>query len=520
MQAAAKITAVLCDLRTLGVWFIQQEAAGRDTQAILETQQTKFAIAIDSLIGVSFQQGADISHAINNGPWAQDQKQDLLLHVDAVIAPGGTDARRKPFQHCKHFENYHTDLEWGPLKNANGIMKAALVSQVCGRAWSLGITHPSEPTAFRVAQFLALALGLTDTEDLEELYSDVKRTIKQFAAQRTYPHQHLVTYPRKAADLPKSMFDFAFREGSPVNVDLPGIDGAMGAVQMRGGGGGHGTRAQGMEAAAFKAGFAFDSKRGVFKQVRPQLRGRGSREALLFGGEDEPANIGDCASPAPSFGRGAANRLGAGSALASGNALAFRPLLALPKPPQQESPPPADKVKTLLDLPPAAEAEEAETAVENMLNGVGVGAGAAAGAAKNNRAAKLRIAKAKAPKKAAAKRRVGGALKQRPAQAILRRPSDGDGAEAARKRPAAALDGGAHAARRRKGGRPPMPPMDGSTKHVDYRGGRVYVSMARRAFRAIRDKTNFSTETSKVWSDDPNEAWKACLNAIDAYESR
>ena len=98
MQAAAKTTAVLCDLRTLGIWFAQQEAAGCDTQEILRTQQTKFTVAIDKLIGVSFQQGADLSQAINNGPWAQDQKQDLLAHVDGVMAAGGPDARRKPFQ--------------------------------------------------------------------------------------------------------------------------------------------------------------------------------------------------------------------------------------------------------------------------------------------------------------------------------------------------------------------------------------------------------------------------------------
>ena len=55
---------------------------------------------------------------------------------------------------------------------------------------------------------------------------------------------------------------------------------------------------------------------------------------------------------------------------------------------------------------------------------------------------------------------------------------------------------------------------------VDYKTGRIYTSVPRKAFRVIKDRTNFATEKSIKWSSDKPAAahWKQALKAIDEYK--
>ena len=52
-----------------------------------------------------------------------------------------------------------------------------------------------------------------------------------------------------------------------------------------------------------------------------------------------------------------------------------------------------------------------------------------------------------------------------------------------------------------------------------YKGGKVYNSVKRKAFRAMRCATDYYTETSASWKDDRAGAWAKVLSAIEAYHA-
>ena len=55
---------------------------------------------------------------------------------------------------------------------------------------------------------------------------------------------------------------------------------------------------------------------------------------------------------------------------------------------------------------------------------------------------------------------------------------------------------------------------------VDYKGGRIYTSLSKSAFRVIRERGNYDSERSSTWAkvDKPDrKAWLAALKHVDEY---
>ena len=66
--------------------------------------------------------------------------------------------------------------------------------------------------------------------------------------------------------------------------------------------------------------------------------------------------------------------------------------------------------------------------------------------------------------------------------------------------------------------KPPLPRKgDGP---VDYKGGRIYTSVARATFRAIRERKVYATERSQKWAGNTpdKKSWDAALKSIDEFE--
>ena len=65
---------------------------------------------------------------------------------------------------------------------------------------------------------------------------------------------------------------------------------------------------------------------------------------------------------------------------------------------------------------------------------------------------------------------------------------------------------------------PPLPSLNAPV--TLYKGGKIYVSQKRKAFRVIRDGSDYATEAHSPWkkSSPTMEAWKAALSKIDEYK--
>ncbi len=429
---------------------------------------------IEALNGtpVSLEHATGLQDALKSGKWPQASLVELQHAIDN-LASGQSSASgvrravvggailRRSYQYCIYFQNMLTEKEWTSLKST--AMKSAKVSQIAARAWSLGITVPAEKTSWAIAEVLCFCHSISDQDEQQKVYDDIKSAVKELSQKRLYPHGHLLQYPADPKDLPKEMYDFAYP--SPDDAPTPATESVFGVM------------------------------RGCKKRLMPSkgeelqlLKKFAAKAGLQVVTKNTPP-----ASP-PSGSPGSGSREFASPSLGM-SALSFKPLLALPGFMGHADPGHAAAAA------PRGGTESTTEAFESGLKRRLVGKGAAVRARGDEQA---ESDGGETPPRGAGRGRGEGAV-------ATKRPAGRGWGTAAAKRPAPQGAGG---------GRPALPKLTSGIQMppVYYKKCKISVSWPREGFRVFLDLSQANPiDTQLLWKffGSRNEAWNAALDLID-----
>ena len=226
------LASLLGDLEQVHPFVAAQPACGQSESDVIQVQFEAFCARFRGLEGkITVGQATQLTMAISNGPWTPAHKVELTRIVNASQARGVSRVKRRNLQECLHFEQYLTEAEWASLNS--DAMRMAKIQQIAARAWSIGITCPGEPTLMRMLALLAYVDKIFAPDDFIAAKNDLRRAVKTLDAKRAYPHTHLENYPYNPAELPMTMFQYAYVDGTPKQVHIPQLDTALGHTRMR-----------------------------------------------------------------------------------------------------------------------------------------------------------------------------------------------------------------------------------------------------------------------------------------------
>ena len=97
----------------------------------------------------------------------------------------------------------------------------------------MGCRHPDEHTLGETLATLCAAhySELPSAKQLYDKLQDLKLCVD--IERKPYPYEAPKSYPEKLADLPADIWDFAYAEGGPVDVEIPGISHIVNKIPLR-----------------------------------------------------------------------------------------------------------------------------------------------------------------------------------------------------------------------------------------------------------------------------------------------
>lgn len=219
------------DLDAVSAFVREQVAAGISKEFVIDQQSKALVSRLTNLGSLTCGECTQLTRKINGGPWPPPQRQLLANTVLALTTNVVVKQPRRRCQSCPHFEQYLSCPEWTGLQSK--AVLCAKIGQCCGRANSIGLIHPNEPTSWRIASIICTTHQITTKDECVQVFEDVKRGILELATKRPYPLQYIVDYPATPALLPKDVYAFAYRDDAPVQAVLPELDHAMQGGKMR-----------------------------------------------------------------------------------------------------------------------------------------------------------------------------------------------------------------------------------------------------------------------------------------------
>ena len=461
----ASFSEIASDLKAITAFVEKQVAAGQKKDTLLERQSAAIRTNLALLKTVALPEATELTSFVDSGPWTKSQKSELLNSIQSLVDGQGRLSIRKAFQKCLSYEQCLTQKEWDGLLST--ALVTAKINQLAQRANSLGITTPAEPTVYRIMLVLCWALqrmpGATAVtpEDAKLHYHELKVTIKRYAAQCPYPHQHLIEYPVKPQDLPEEMFRYAYPDDEPVQKHIPELTGVIG-FKMRGRKSGP---AGGLEFLSMLQK-AYEQHSQKVHKSSPMSLARSSNEMSFQLSPSKP-QLALCDQPAA-----VQRNLGQSS-------LAFKsrsdPPVSGKDGPDDLDGEPLDENENGGEQSQQASAEMAVCEMERELSSM--------------RAGKKR-------------------------DAIMKRPGMHKLASGVIKKPATAVSP-------LSAGAPQMPKMNAEMIHpVSYKGARIYTDRNNQAFRCLlRPPDKYSEVRRSFRATDPKDAWCALMAIIEANNS-
>jgi hypothetical protein len=468
---------LLRDLDAIGRFVHAQVAGGGDVSKILQVQQNAMLSRVRDINGLSMDLATRLTETVNAGPWSPPQMLTLNQEISSrmgasvPVAP----ASRREMQTCMHFEQYLTLKEWNHLKGS--ALRSAKIVQLASRAWSIGITCPSEPTTLRIACVLATC-DRVNHDELAAIVTELKQHVKALDKQRRHPHGHIVRYPESPVELPRGLFEYAYPDEPPVRYEGSVV--ASPFVRVRG------TKRSPQNA--------------LINVLQKALRVNDvPREQLALPSTpsqpEQPDSLGSsCSSPPIALGD---------------SSQAFSPWQRSGGQALELGAPGCGDAKANVDddrgacLEPAGdvplELDEMEKKLKESRAGPVSADDADSGARKGGGVRK---------RPSAANANHGGALK-RPSAANPKRS-----AKANPMRPSARLPADA----------PPMPKITGDVAPppIEYKGARVYTSIKRSSWRIIMYPPNMATEVCHSFKNGatPRDSWANALARISAEKAK
>jgi hypothetical protein len=135
-----------------------QVDAGLDRADVLQSLYSRWANRLSSLARISAKGKAQVTSALQQGPWSAEHKNDLA----SIVLSGGTTPKapsaRRPTQKVMEFQNFiklTTMLKLRDLK----LSRASRMSLLAAEAKNIGVENADEKTLYRLTQILTYCEG-------------------------------------------------------------------------------------------------------------------------------------------------------------------------------------------------------------------------------------------------------------------------------------------------------------------------------------------------------------------------
>ena len=228
----SKVIDVIQDLHDANGLIESQTAVGLDRDEVINAMFNELAFKVKSLQATSAADKRTLTDAIGNGPWDSEQMKELATLVRAGGCPSPTSIKRKN-QRCFNFENYLVQDAWVYLKSKehSRIARTSMLATCHAKA---GIELPCERTLYRGIQILNYC---DDTYDMHErqVQSEMAKLQTAIKHHRRASIPFIVDYPTSPSQLSPDIANLIYADGrTPVDVDIPELDGILQGSRMRG----------------------------------------------------------------------------------------------------------------------------------------------------------------------------------------------------------------------------------------------------------------------------------------------
>ena len=179
---------------------------------------------VNSCLTLSAQEATEVLEALKGSAYEEADKKRIVASLEAKIRTqhqvktGGAVKEQvltNPWAVC-------TESDWVVIRNPKASLHIKM-TRLVERLNLIGCTAPSIQT---LRWMLAMILITHYPEPLKPLEAyDKLQDLKAVVAceKKPFPFQHITTFPEHITDLPAEVIDYAYADGPPVVVELPGI---------------------------------------------------------------------------------------------------------------------------------------------------------------------------------------------------------------------------------------------------------------------------------------------------------
>ena len=179
---------------------------------------------INSCLTLHAQEATEVLEALKGSAYAEPDKKRIMASLEAKIKTphqaktGGAmkeQVLRNPWAVC-------TASDWVVFRNPK-ISLHIKMTRLVERLNLIGCTAPNTQTQRWMLAMLLMVHYPEPLKPLEvyEKLQDLKAVVA--CEKKSFPFQHITTFPEHITDLPAEIIDYAYADGPPVVVDLPGI---------------------------------------------------------------------------------------------------------------------------------------------------------------------------------------------------------------------------------------------------------------------------------------------------------
>ena len=223
---------IIADLRDVGELLTAQVNAGQSRAEVLENLFNSWAARLVSATKIAPKGKAQITNALQDGPWSASQKKELANVVLGTEAASKAAARR-PTQKLATPENFITMSTFVKLRSKAS--RASRQSLLASEMRAIGVANPDENLLFRLTQIIALCED--NFEFTQEMVWQCMDEIQVFI--KSVPRPADLYYERYYPETPDMLHadlkKHAYGKGPlPVSVDMPELATVLGTAKKRG----------------------------------------------------------------------------------------------------------------------------------------------------------------------------------------------------------------------------------------------------------------------------------------------
>ena len=173
--------------------------------------------------------------ALKDSPYGDVNTKRILAAIDAKVihnASAATAATGVKDQFLKTWWNMCTQDDWDWFKDPKRSFYQKLTKLV-DRGNLLGCNHPDEQTLkWMLAMLLMTHYG--DMPSAAIIYEKLQELKQIVAAERkASPLEQLQSFPNTPSELPKDIYSYAYSDGDPIAVELPGVNAIADKISLR-----------------------------------------------------------------------------------------------------------------------------------------------------------------------------------------------------------------------------------------------------------------------------------------------